>query len=66
MPNAKIPTPQLPVSGGPRSGAISLRLTQEETAKLRFIAEHTPKSQHQFVLDVLLPALDAEFKRLTK
>lgn len=54
----------LPEPGGPRAGALSLRLTQREVTMLRYIAAHSNTSQHQFVLDAIVPAIEAEYQRL--
>lgn len=48
-----------------RSGVMCLRLNQDEAAKLRFIAKNSPISQHRFVLNLLTPALNEEYEKLT-
>ena len=52
------------VDGGQRFGAISMRLTLTEIHKLRAISKISKVSQHSFVLNLLQPAIDAEYARL--
>jgi hypothetical protein len=44
--------------------AFNLRLPEAYLLKLKFIAEHTPRSMQRFSLDVLLPAIDTEIERI--
>jgi hypothetical protein len=53
-----------PPAGGPRAGALSLRLTLRETAVLRWLANHGRRSQHQIILDATQRALEDEYRRL--
>ena len=53
-----------PSAGGPRSGALSLRLTPRETAVLRWLAEHGTRSQHQIVLDAVQSAIETNYRQL--
>jgi hypothetical protein len=53
-----------PSAGGPRSGALSLRLTPRETAVLRWLAEHGTRSQHQIVLDAVQRAIEADYRQI--
>lgn len=43
----------------------NLRFTEEQKAKLQFIADNTSHSIQSFVLQALLPAIEQEIKRLT-
>lgn len=58
------PTDSFPSAGGPRSGALSLRLTPRETAVLRWLANNGRRSQHQIILDATQRALEEEYRRL--
>jgi hypothetical protein len=42
----------------------NLRLPEPYLLKLKYIAEHTPRSMQRFCLDALLPAIDAEIEAL--
>jgi hypothetical protein len=53
-----------PPAGGPRAGALSLRLTLRETAVLRWLANNGRRSQHQIILDATQRALEEEYRRL--
>ena len=44
----------------------NLRLPEPYLLKLKYIAEHTPGSMHQFCLDALLPAIDKKITKLIK
>ena len=44
---------------------FNLRLPEPYLLKLKYIAEHTPKSMQSFCLDVLLPAIDTKIGKLT-
>jgi len=44
----------------------NLRLPEPYLLKLKYIAEHTPDSMHQFCMNVLLPAIDAKIEDLTE
>lgn len=44
---------------------FNLRLPEPYLLKLKYIAEHTPKSMQSFCLDALLPAIDIKIKALT-
>ena len=44
---------------------FNLRLPEPYLLKLKYIAEHTPGSMQNFCLDVLLPAIDTQIKKLT-
>mgnify|MGYP000861114576 CR=1 FL=1 len=44
---------------------FNLRLPEPDLLKLKYIAEHTPKSMQSFCLDALLPAIDTKIKALT-
>ena len=57
---------ELPPEGGKRSGAINMRLTPREAEMLKVIGIHTPKSQHQWMLDTILGPLEAEYKRIVE
>lgn len=53
----------------PRDDVIktyNLRLPEPYLLKLRFIAKHTPDSMQTFCAKSLLPAIDAEIRRLTE
>ena len=41
-----------------------LRLPEPYLLKLKHIVAHTPRSMHQFCIDVLLPAIDKKIKEL--
>ena len=41
----------------------NLRLPEPYLLKLKYIAEHTPGSMHQFCIDTLLPAIDKKITR---
>lgn len=43
---------------------VNIRLPEAYRLKLKYIGENQPKSQHQFLLDVVKPAIDAELRRL--
>ena len=43
----------------------NVRLPEPYLLKLKYIAERTPGSMHQFCIDVLLPAIDKKVKELT-
>jgi hypothetical protein len=58
------PPDGFPPAGGPRSGALSLRLTLRETAVLRWLANNGRRSQHQIILDATQRALEEEYRRL--
>ena len=70
----KVQTPSSPVSSlypweapGLRDDvdkSVNLRLPEAYKLKLKYIGDNTPKSQNQFILDVLQPAIDAELRRL--
>lgn len=45
---------------------FSLRLSEPEMLKLQFITKKTGKSMHQFCLEAVLPAIEAEIDRLTE
>lgn len=42
---------------------VNIRLPEAYRLKLKYIGENQPKSQHQFLLDVVIPAIDAELRR---
>ena len=42
----------------------NLRLPEPYLLKLKYIAEHTPGSMHQFCIDALLPAIDKKIAEL--
>jgi hypothetical protein len=44
----------------------NLRLPEPYLLKLKYIAERTPDSMHQFCMNVLLPAIDAKIEDLTE
>ena len=44
----------------------NLRLAEPYLLKLKYIAEHTPGSMHQFCIDALLPAIDKKIAELIK
>ena len=44
----------------------NLRLPEPYLLKLKYIAEHTPGSMHQFCIDALLPAIDKKITELIK
>jgi hypothetical protein len=44
---------------------FNIRLPEPYHLKLAYIAEHTPQSMHNFCLDVLKSAIDAEIEELT-
>jgi len=44
----------------------NLRLPEPYLLKLKYIAEHTPDSMHQFCMNVLLPAIDGRVEDLTE
>jgi len=44
---------------------FNLRLPEPYLLKLKYIAEHTPKSMQSFCLDALLPVIDTKIKALT-
>lgn len=48
------------------SKVYNLRLPEPYLLKLKYIAEHTPESMQKFCLELLLPAIDAKIKKLTK
>jgi hypothetical protein len=43
----------------------NLRLPEPYLLKLKYIAEHSPRSMQRVCLDALLPAIDAEIEHLT-
>ena len=43
----------------------NMRFTEEQKAKLQFIADNSKYSIQSFVLEALLPAIEQEIKRLT-
>lgn len=45
---------------------FSLRLSEPDMLKLQYINQKTGKSMHQFVLNAVIPAIEAEIKRLTE
>lgn len=45
---------------------FNLRLPEAYLYKLRFIAENTPYSGQRFLLETVLPAIDAKIEELTK
>lgn len=45
---------------------FSLRLSEPDMLKLQFINKKTGKSMHQFCLEAVLPAIEAEIARLTE
>lgn len=45
--------------------AFNMRFTDAQLAKLKFVADNTPKmSMHEFCLQCILPALDEQVKEL--
>ncbi|NQT24951.1 hypothetical protein HQ585_06335 [candidate division KSB1 bacterium] len=44
---------------------FSLRLSEPDMLKLQFINKKTGKSMHQFIMEAVLPAIEAEIERLT-
>lgn len=44
----------------------NMRFTEEQKAKLQFIADNSKYSIQSFVLEALLPAIEQEIKRLTE
>jgi len=44
---------------------FNIRLPEPYHLKLTYIAEHTPHSMHNFCLDILKGAIDAEIAQLT-
>ena len=44
---------------------FSLRLSEPDMLKLQFINQQTGKSMHQFCLEAVLPAIEAEIHKLT-
>ena len=44
----------------------NVRLPEAYLLKLKYIAEHTPRSMQRVCLDALLPAIDAEIEALTE
>jgi hypothetical protein len=49
-----------------RRSGFNMRFTDAELAKLKFIAENTPFSMHEFCIRVISPAIDAKIAELTK
>ncbi|HDQ45973.1 MAG TPA: hypothetical protein ENN17_10840 [bacterium] len=45
---------------------FSLRLSEPDMLKLRYIHRRTGKSMHQFCLDAVLPAIETEISKLTE
>ncbi len=45
---------------------FSLRFTEPDMLKLQYIHEKTGKSMHQFCMEHLLPAIEAELERIKK
>lgn len=45
---------------------FSLRLSEPDMLKLQYINKKTGKSMHQFCLEAVLPAIEAEIERLTE
>ena len=44
---------------------FNIRLPEPYHLKLAYIAEHTPQSMHNFCMEVLTKAIDAEIEKLT-
>lgn len=49
-----------------RRSGFNLRLTDAELQQLKFIAENTPFSMHEFCIKVVAPAIGAKIEELTK
>ncbi len=48
-----------------RRSPFNVRFTDAEIAKLKYIAQTTPDSMHEFCLKALVPAIDAKIAELT-
>ena len=44
---------------------FNLRLTEKEYLMLKFIADNTPLSRHEFIMDVLRPALQRKARDIS-
>lgn len=49
-----------------RRSGFNMRFTDAELQKLKFIAENTPHSMHEFCIRVLTPAIEAKIIELTQ
>ena len=63
--NAPVAWPWFGLDNKKRRPAFSMRFTDSEQAKLKYISENTPDSMHEFCLKAVQSAIEAKISEMT-